>query len=229
MRAPACLQNCVVQLLCLLQPVMIESRIPGGSPFNEDFRMFQVELQNATLVTIFPPLVGGSRLQPSLNNISKRGEFHVVLLSGTAPEGASETASSIEYLMALFTSPAKEQLQLKGFQGFPTYQWRFSMIQLLPEVIQWKGRGLGADVDGESNTIRFTSHDVQGEQAVNITVDFASGSISTSSGPDVPLLNIKSIRSYRLPGHSTLVTTYPSAVSPVSSPPKAPLKASRLI
>jgi len=112
------LSNCVVQSLSLIGPVEFDSLVPGGSPFNEDERQLQLDLQNATLVadSTSTPALDASRLVERLTNIDW---FHILILS---TEETPETGSteSTERLITLFTSPPGKEMWFEDSPGGTT-------------------------------------------------------------------------------------------------------------
>lgn len=171
--------------------------MPGGSPFNEDERQLQLDLQNATLVadSILTPALDESRLVERLTNVNW---FHILILS---TEEAHETASteSTERLITLFTSPHDKQIWFENTPGFTMYAWRYGLVQLLPYILTSQTGGLSASF--QHDTIKLSPYSDPSHESSSVTVDLRNGTVIVEwADSPLLLLKLKSLKCYQMPG-----------------------------
>jgi hypothetical protein len=197
------LPNCVVQSLSLIGPVEFDSLLPGGSPFNEDERQLQLDLQNATLVTdsTSTPALDESMLIERLTNIDW---FHILILS---TEETPETGSteSTERLITLFTSPPGKQMWFEESLGCTRYTWRYGFVQLLPHISTSQTGGLSASF--QHDAIKLLPHSDSSHESSIVTVDLRNGTVIVEwTGSPLLRLKLKSLKCFQMPGTAATFT-----------------------
>lgn len=191
------LSNCVVHSLSLIGPVEFDSLVPGGSPFNEDERQLQLDLQNATLVadSTSTPALDESRLIERLTNTDW---FHILILS---TEETPETGSteSTERLITLFTSSPGKEIWFEDSPGGTMYTWRCGFVQLLPHISTSQTGGLSASF--QHDAIKLFPHSDPSHESSMVTVDLKNGTVVVEwTGSPLLWLKLKSLKCFKMPG-----------------------------
>ena len=197
------ISNSVVQSLSLICPVVFDNMMPGGSPFNEDERQLQLDLQNATLVTdsTSTPALDESSFVESLKKFNL---FHILVLSTQERPEAGSTEGT-ERLITLFTSPPGTEIWYEDSSGGTTYAWRYGFAQLLPDISMSQTGGLSASF--EHDTIKLFPHSDPSHESSMVTIDLKNGTVVIEwTGSPLLRLKLNSLKCFRMPGNASTFT-----------------------
>ncbi|KAG4444295.1 hypothetical protein IFR05_000270 [Cadophora sp. M221] len=208
------LPNSIAQTLSLIGPVDFDSLVPGGSPFNEDERQLQLDMQNAIQVfdTTFTP---GPDVGKLVERLSKADLFHILVISTTRESidkgsASPSVADSSEHLFTLFTSTSGKEIMLEGTPGCTNYSWRYGSVQLLPKISCSGTGGLAASfVDG--TTFMLSPHNQRDSESRHdsrsFTVDLKNVTmVVEKTGSPLLQLKLDCLKCFQMPGAAATFT-----------------------
>ncbi|KAL5325920.1 hypothetical protein ACEPPN_007055 [Leptodophora sp. 'Broadleaf-Isolate-01'] len=206
--------NSIVQALSLIGPMDFDSLVPGGSPFSEDERQLQLDMQNAIQVadTASTPAPDVVKL---VERLTRADLFHILVVSTigeTLEQGSANPrgTDTFERLFTLFTSTSGKEIMFEGTPGCTNYTWRYGSVQLLPQISMSSTGGLTAAVLGETTFKLFphgerdsgSSHDSR-----SFTVDLKNGILVVEETSSSLLrLKLDSLKCFQMPGTAATFT-----------------------
>jgi len=194
--------------------VDLDSLVPGGSPFNEDERQLQLDMQNAIQVadTASTPALDVGKL---VERITKADLFHILVVSttgetqeqGSASPGSTDTS---ERLFTLFTSTSGKEIMFEGTPGCTNYVWRYGSVQLLPQISTSRTGGLTASFLDDT-TFKLFPHNQSDSgsrhDSISFTVDLKNGIVVVEeTGRPLLRLKLDSLKCFQMPGTAATFT-----------------------